>query len=98
MTTATTRARAKKMPSRVSSVFFIISLLRLEFKIRAKKFLDQRIRRFADLLGRADGPQFAIDHHAHSIGNAKSKIAVMAHDNRGDVNARFKIENLFADG
>src|SRR2546423_5771431 len=98
MTTATTRARAKKMPSRVSSVFFIRSLLRLEFKIRAEEFLNQRIRRFADLLGRANGPQFAIDHHAHAIGNSESEVAIMADDNGGDVNARFKIENFFADG
>src|SRR5437899_2190275 len=98
MTTATTRARAKKMPSRVSSVFFIISLLRLEFEIGAQESLDQWIRRLANLLGRADYPQLAIDHHTHPISNPEGKVTIVAHHNRGYMNARFKIKNFFADG
>src|SRR5258706_5490176 len=98
MTTATTRARSKKMPSRVSSVFFIMSLLSLEFEIGVEEFLDQWVRRFANLLGRANRPQFAVDHHAHAISNRESKVAIVAHHNRGYMNARFKIKNFFADG
>src|SRR5260221_206951 len=97
ITTATTNARAKKMPSRVSSVFFILLFLKvIEFEVSGQKLLDARIRILPDPLRGVDGDEFALVHHGNAVGHAKSQIPIMGHDNAGDLDAPLQVPNFLA--
>src|SRR5260221_4046442 len=96
ITTATTNARAKKMPSRVSSVFFILLFLKvIEFEVSGQKLLDARIRILPDALRSVDGDEFALVHHGNSVGHAKYQIPLIGHDNARDFDAPLQVAKFF---
>src|SRR5687767_7209914 len=97
MTTATTRARAKKIPSRVSRVFFMSpSLLQVvKFRFRCQKSLYDRMRAALDLVRRAQGHNLPLVHHRNAVCHTKGEIFFMCDDDGSDPNALFQIQNLF---
>src|SRR4051812_27609885 len=102
MITATISVSAKKMPSRVSSVFLITFLsvysCELRFEINGQKLLHEWIGIAAHFVRRAERENVSFVHHRDAIGHTKSQITIVRHDNRRDLDAFLEIQNLLANG
>src|SRR4051812_44668852 len=100
MITATMSVRAKKMPSRVSSVFLITFLSvysgELRFEINSQKFLHERVGAAPHFLGGPEGENVSFVHDRDAIGHAKSQITIVRHDNRRDLDALLEVQDLLA--
>src|ERR1043166_795475 len=100
MITATISVSAKKIQSRVSSVFLIIlpsSCCELWFEINGQKSLHERLRTAPHFFRCSERKYFSFVHHCDSVSDTESQIPIVRYDQRRDADALLEIENLFAD-
>ncbi len=59
--------------------------------------MDQRVAAALDLVRRAEGQELSFGHHRDAVGDAEGQVAVVRHDERGDLDASLEIEDFLAD-
>src|SRR5580658_4241943 len=94
---AASTTRTTKMPSLVSSEFFIIFSWGFTFQIRMQKLLHKRVVKLFDLFRRADRDNFPVGNDGNAVSHAKSELPVVRHHQSGDTGAPVQVQDFLAD-